>query len=124
MGQTRHVDKWLGGHMDGLMDLMDGLMYMDRSRNGDVLGNVDGLDDVVNMDGGSSRSNYCCCCWRCCCSWCGCRTSCLCGTGWRWKVISFCRRRLVRNEHFHYICARFSLLLLLFLCLWPAGEDQ
>merc|ERR1719234_2054703 len=118
------------------MDLMDGLMYVDRSRNGDVLGNVDGLDDVVNMDGGSSRSNccccccYCCCCWRCCCSWCGCRTSCLCGTGWRWKVISFCRRRrrLVRNEHFHYICTRFCLflllLLLLLLCLWSTGEDQ
>jgi len=66
MGQTRYVDKWLGGHMDGLMDLMDGLMYVDGLRNGDVLGNVDGLDDVVNVDGGS-RSNCCCCCSCICC---------------------------------------------------------
>ena len=40
--------------------------------------------------------------------------------------MSFCRSRcLVRNEHFHLLCGRFSLLLLLLLLsLWPAGEDQ
>ena len=36
------------------------LVDLDRLRNRDVLGNVDGLDDMVNMDGG--RRNTCCCC--------------------------------------------------------------
>ena len=60
VGYSRYIDKWLG-HMNRMVDL-------DRLRNGDVLGNVDGLDDMVNMDGGRSNSCCCCCCWsRCCC---------------------------------------------------------
>ena len=114
------------------MDLgdLDGMVNVDGLRNGDALGNVDGLDDVVNVDGGRSDCCCCCCCWCCCwcccCSWCGCRTCWFCGTRRRRKIMSFCRSRcLVRNEHFHLLCGRFSLLLLLLLLsLWPAGEDQ
>ena len=41
-------------------DRCNWLVDLDRLRNRDVLGNVDGLDDMVNMDGG--RRNTCCCC--------------------------------------------------------------
>ena len=74
------------GHMDGLLDVdgfvyldglldVDGMLDMDRLRNG----NVDGLDDMVDMDG--DRRNSCCCCWW---SWCGCSQ--------RWRRCSFCGR--------------------------------
>ena len=42
------------GNVVGYRD-MDGLLDVDRLRNG----NVDGLDDMVNMDG--DRRNSCCC---------------------------------------------------------------
>ena len=52
------VDGLVG--VDGLLDV-DGMLDMDELRNG----NVDGLDDMVNMD--RDRRNSCC--WW---SWCGC----------------------------------------------------
>jgi len=106
------------------------MVNVDRLRNGNALGNVDRLDDMVNMDGDRSNS-CCCCCWSCCCRcccWCCCRCCCwccFCGTWWRRKVMPFCGRRLVRNELCHRLCCRFSLLLLLLLfLLWVGGKDQ
>ena len=112
-----HVDGLL--HVDRLLDV-DGMLdaHGDGLRNG----NVDGLDDMVDMDG--DRRNSCCCCWW---PWCGCsqrwRMWCFCGRG---KIMplrgrdlrSRCRCCLVRNEHRHRLGGRFSLLL----CLWR--EDQ
>jgi len=70
-----HVDGLL--HVDRLLDV-DGMLdaHGDGLRNG----NVDGLDDMVDMDG--DRRNSCCCWWW---SWCGCsqrwRRWCFCGRG-------------------------------------------
>ena len=110
------VDGLVG--VDGLLDV-DGMLDVDGLRNG----NVDGLDDMVNMDG--DKRNSCCCWWW---SWCGCsqrwRRWCFCGRG---KIMPLRGRdlrrfrgrcRLVWNEHRHRLRGRFSLLL----CLWR--EDQ
>ena len=85
----RMVDLHTLPNFDWVVDLnwlVDLDRVVDRLRNRKTMGNVDWLDNVVDMDwGGSLR---CGCGWP----WCGCRC-------WRWQIVSFCRWRIVRNEH-------------------------
>ena len=113
----RMVDLQTMCNFDWVVDLnwlVDLDRVVDRLRNRKAMGNVDWLDNVVDMDwGGSLR---CGCGWP----WCGCRS-------WRWQIVSFCRWRIVGNEHCDGFCGcrRFLFLfLLLLLGLGLGREDE
>ena len=113
----RMVDLHTLGNFDWVVDLdwlVDLDRVVDRLRNRKAMGNVDWLDNVVDMDwGGRLR---CGCGWP----WCGCRC-------WRWQIVSFCRCRIVGNEHCDGFCGcrRFLFLfLLLLLGLGLGREDE